>query len=196
MSVFYHILRCLASLSEFGEKGCLLPQFHSVFWAMPLVGIYPSKATCSQVYKKIPAHEEAKTYSENKEGLPRMVNGRLKNVSLAEFEPNFRDLILNFSGSATQALNFFFKAKKVLGSQKIYQPCRLVKSLLPFDTPTTRSLMSFDLLPIPEFQKAMMGNLVDKLHWLVDQYRFECLLGSLHCVLVQDTTLYSPYPGV
>ena len=63
-----------------------------------------------------------------------VVNGPSKNASLAKFKPNSRGLVVSyFYGGPSRSLDFFFNAKEVSGSQKMYQSRKV--SHLPFDTP-------------------------------------------------------------
>ena len=65
-----------------------------------------------------------------------MVNGPSKNARLAKFKPNSRGLVVSyFYGGPSRSLDFFFNAKEVSGSQKMYQSRRLAKSRIYHSTP-------------------------------------------------------------
>ena len=65
-----------------------------------------------------------------------MVNGPSKNARLAKFKPNSRGLVVSyFYGGPSRSLGFFFNAKEVSGSQKMYQSRRLAKSRIYHSTP-------------------------------------------------------------
>ena len=75
-----------------------------------------------------------------------MVNGPSKNVRLAKFKPNSRGLVISyFYGRPSRSLAFFFNAKEVSGSQKMYQSRRLAKSRIYHSTPLICVLGEFDL---------------------------------------------------
>ena len=68
-------------------------------------------------------------YADLKRRLLGVVNGPSKNVRLAKFKPNSRGLVISyFYGRPSRSLAFFFNAKEVSGSQKMYQSRRLAKS--------------------------------------------------------------------
>ena len=75
------------------------------------------------------------------------MNGPSKNVRLAKFKPNSRGLVVSyFYGGPSRSLDFFFNAKEVSGSQKMYQSRRLAKSRIYHSTPlivALTSLLSF-----------------------------------------------------
>ena len=65
-----------------------------------------------------------------------VVNGPSKNARLAKIKPNSRGLVLSyFYGGPSRSLDFFFNAKEVSGSQKMYQSRRLAKSRIYHSTP-------------------------------------------------------------
>ena len=65
-----------------------------------------------------------------------MVNGPSKNVRLAKFKPKSRGVVVSyFYGGPSRSLDFFFNAKEVSGSQKMYQSRRLAKSRIYHSTP-------------------------------------------------------------
>jgi len=65
-----------------------------------------------------------------------VVNGPSKNARLAKIKPNSRGLVVSyFYGGPSRSLDFFFNAKKVSGSQKMYQSPRLAKSRVYHSTP-------------------------------------------------------------
>ena len=65
-----------------------------------------------------------------------MVNGPSKNVRLAKFKPNSRGLVVSyFLGGPSRSLDFFFDAKEVSGSQKMYQSRRVARSHIYHSTP-------------------------------------------------------------
>ena len=54
------------------------------------------------------------------------MNGPSKIARLAKFKPNSRGLVVSyFYGGPSRSLDFFFNAKEVSGSQKMYQSRRL-----------------------------------------------------------------------
>ena len=66
----------------------------------------------------------------------RVVNGPSKHARLAKIKPNSRGLVISyFYGGPSQSLDFFFNAKEVSGSQKMYQSRRLAKSRIYHSTP-------------------------------------------------------------
>ena len=68
--------------------------------------------------------------------LLRVVNDPSKNVRLAKIKPNSRGLVVSyFYGGPSRSLDFFFNAKEVSGSQKMYQSRRLTKSRIYHSTP-------------------------------------------------------------
>ena len=68
-----------------------------------------------------------------KEGV---VNGPSKNACLAKIKPNSRGRVVPFFyGGPSWSLDFFFNAKEVSGSQKMYQSRRLAKSRIYHSTP-------------------------------------------------------------
>ena len=65
-----------------------------------------------------------------------VVNGPSKNARLAKFKPNSKGLVVSyFYGGPSRSLDFFFNAKEVSGSQKMYQSRRLAKSRIYHSTP-------------------------------------------------------------
>ena len=77
-----------------------------------------------------------------------VVNGPSKHARLAKIKPNSRGLVVSyFYGGPSRSLDFFFNAKEVSGSQKMYQSCRLAKSRIYHSTPLSfgNSNMKFDL---------------------------------------------------
>ena len=64
-----------------------------------------------------------------------MVNGPSKNARLAKFKPNSRGLVSYFYGGSSRSIDFFFNAKEVSGSQKMYQSRPLAKSRIYHSTP-------------------------------------------------------------
>ena len=65
-----------------------------------------------------------------------VVNGPSKNARLAKMKPNSRGLVVSyFYGGPSRSLDFFFNAKEVSGSQKMYQSRRLAKSRIYHSTP-------------------------------------------------------------
>ena len=64
------------------------------------------------------------------------MNGPSKNARLAKIKPNSRGLVVSyFCGGPSRSLDFFFNAKEVSGSQKMYQSRRLAKSRIYHSTP-------------------------------------------------------------
>ena len=78
-----------------------------------------------------------------------VVNGPSKNVRLAKFKPNSRGLVISyFYGRPSRSLAFFFNAKEVSGSQKMYQSRRLAKSRIYHSTPLLFPLSHMSFLPL------------------------------------------------
>ena len=64
------------------------------------------------------------------------MNGPSKNARLAKIKPNSRGLVVSyFYGGPSRSLDFFFNAKEVSGSQKMYQSRRLAKSRIYHSAP-------------------------------------------------------------
>ena len=65
-----------------------------------------------------------------------VVNGPSKNPCLAKFKADSRGLVVSyFYGEPSRSLDFFFNAKEVSGSQKMYQSRCLAKSRIYHSTP-------------------------------------------------------------
>ena len=65
-----------------------------------------------------------------------VVNGPSKNARLTKIKPNSRGLVVSyFYGGPSRSLDFFFNAKEVSGSQKMYHSRRLAKSRIYHSTP-------------------------------------------------------------
>ena len=78
------------------------------------------------------------------------MNGPSKNARLAIFKPNSRGLVVSyFYGGPSRSLDFFFNAKEVSGSQKMYQSRRLAKSRIYHSTPLQSMLNSTIMSNIP-----------------------------------------------
>ena len=91
-----------------------------------------------------------------------MVNGPSNNARLAKFKPNSRGLVTSyFYGGPSRSLGFFFNAKEVSGSQKMYQSRRLAKSRIYHSTPLTMHLIQL-FISLNNYKR---GNMVAK--WLV-----------------------------
>ena len=64
------------------------------------------------------------------------MNGPSKNARLAKIKPNSRGLVVSyFYGGPSRSLDFFFNAKEVSASQKMYQSRRLAQSRIYHSTP-------------------------------------------------------------
>ena len=76
------------------------------------------------------------------------MNGPSKNARLAKIKPNSRGLVVSyFYGGPSRSLDFFFNAKEVSGSQKMYQSRRLAKSRIYHSTPLHFTATNVFIIP-------------------------------------------------